>query len=44
MGNMLVIGQAAGVAGAICARIGKQPRKLDYKLVQEALIRMGVSL
>ena len=44
MGNMLVIGQAAGVAGAICARIGKQPRKLDYKLVQDALSRMGVSL
>jgi hypothetical protein len=44
MGNMLAIGQAAGVAGAICARIGKQPRKLDYKLVQEALKEMGVSL
>jgi hypothetical protein len=44
MGNMLSIGQAAGVAGAICAQFGKQPRKLDYKLVQKALDRMGVSL
>lgn len=44
MGNMLSIGQAAGVAGALCARLDKQPRRLDYKLVQKALRDMGVSL
>jgi hypothetical protein len=37
MGNMLAIGQAAGVAAALSAQAGIFPRKLDPRLVQEAL-------
>ena len=44
MGNMLSIGQAAGVAAALCVQNGTQPRKLDYKLVQKKLAEMGVTL
>jgi hypothetical protein len=44
MGNMISIGQAAGVAGALCARDGTLPRDLDYHLIQEKLAHMGVSL
>lgn len=43
-GNMLAIGQAAGVAGALCAQLGIQPRHLDYKLVQQGLRKMDISL
>ncbi len=44
MGNMMEIGSAAGVAAAICAREGVQPRALDVGKVQEALRGMGVRL
>ena len=44
MGNMLVMGQAAGVAAALCVKNGVQPRILDYKLVQKKLDEMGVVL
>jgi hypothetical protein len=44
MGNMLSIGQAAGVAAALCVQNGTQPRKLSYKLVQHKLNEMGVTL
>jgi hypothetical protein len=44
MGNMLSIGQAAGVAGALCARYRTLPGDLDPKLIQARLEAMGVSL
>ncbi len=44
MGNMISIGQGAGVAAALCARLDVLPRHLDYRLVQHALDEMGVSL
>lgn len=44
MGNMISLGQAAGVAGALCAERDETPRQLDYRLIQEKLDEMGVSL
>jgi len=44
MGNMISIGQGAGVAAALCAQLDVLPRDLDYRLVQEALDKMGVCL
>jgi hypothetical protein len=44
MGNMISIGQGAGVAAALCAQRHVQPRMLDYHLIQDRLDEMGVSL
>jgi hypothetical protein len=44
MGNMMVMGQAAGTAAALCAKNGVEPRALDYKLIQNKLDEMGVVL
>jgi hypothetical protein len=44
IGNMICIGQAAGVAAAICSAKGIQPRFLDAKLIRQKLDEMGVSL
>ena len=44
IGNMICIGQAAGVAAALCGKNNIQPRNLDYRLIQQALKKMGVSL
>jgi hypothetical protein len=44
MGNMMVMGQAAGTAAALCAKNSVQPRALDYKLIQKKLDEMGVVL
>jgi CBS domain-containing protein len=44
MGNMMEIGQAAGVAAALCSRKGITPRKLDVTELQEVLGSMGVKL
>jgi hypothetical protein len=44
IGNMLCLGQAAGVAGALCSKMNIQPRALDAKLIQKKLDEMGVSL
>jgi hypothetical protein len=44
MGNMISIGQGAGVAAALCAEHGVLPRDVDVRLVQAALDAMGVSL
>ncbi len=44
IGNMMAIGQAAGVAGALCARTETRPRALDYRLVQDGLKNLGVVL
>jgi hypothetical protein len=44
MGNMISIGQGAGVAAALCAQLNTQPRNLNYRLIKEKLDQMGVSL
>jgi hypothetical protein len=44
MGNMISVGQAAGVAAALCAERDTMPRELDYHLIQDTLDEMGVSL
>lgn len=44
MGNIISIGQNAGVAAALCAQLNIQPRHLDYRLTQEKLDQMGVNL
>jgi hypothetical protein len=44
IGNMICLGQAAGVAAALSSRNSVEPRALDVKLVQNKLKEMGVSL
>ncbi|MFO7958332.1 MAG: FAD-dependent oxidoreductase [Candidatus Brocadiia bacterium] len=44
MGNMISIGQGAGVAAALCAEDDTLPRNLDPRLIQQTLDEMGVSL
>lgn len=44
MGNMMALGQAAGVAAALSAQSGLTPRALPVSRVQEALEEMGVHL
>ena len=38
------MGQAAGIAAALCCSHGTTPRRLDYRLIQEKLREAGVSL
>lgn len=38
------IGQASGVAAALCAIQNVEPRKLDPSSVQQALIQLGASV
>jgi hypothetical protein len=44
MGNMMEIGQAAGVAAALCSKGGITPRQLDVRELQVVLCSMGVRL
>jgi hypothetical protein len=44
MGNMMEIGQAAGVAAALCSKGGITPRQLDVRELQVVLCSMGVKL
>ncbi len=44
MGNMMDLGQAAGVAAALSSRQGVTPRALDVTNIQNALVEMGVPL
>jgi hypothetical protein len=44
MGNMLGMGQSAGVAAAVAAQSDVTPRQVEVRRVQEALIGMGVDL
>ena len=37
MGNMMDMGQAAGVAAALCVKQGVRPRDLEVKQVQDIL-------
>ena len=42
--HCICYGQAAGTAAAMAAKAGIQPRKVDYKELQENLIKQGVQL
>ncbi|MCL2479758.1 MAG: FAD-dependent oxidoreductase, partial [Treponema sp.] len=44
MGNMMGIGQAAGVAAALSAKENISPRKLDVKKIQQRLRKMKVDI
>lgn len=44
MSICMAMGQAAGVAAALCARQGCQPRELDVKALQKELTALGVEL
>jgi glycine/D-amino acid oxidase-like deaminating enzyme len=44
MGNMMALGQAAGVAAALASAREVSPRQLDVKLLQRTLREMGVDL
>ena len=44
MGNMLGIGQAAGVAAALASSSGITPRELQVERIQQALKKMDVAL
>lgn len=44
MGNMMAIGQAAGVTAALASRKGIYPRALPYEQVKEALRKLGVNI
>lgn len=43
-GGIMGIGQSSGAAAALCALNKKEPRELDYKLLQETLIKLGGSV
>ena len=42
--HCICYGQAAGTAAAMVAKAGIQPRKVDYKALQDNLIKQGVKL
>ena len=44
MAPIMAIGQAAGVAAALCCKTSTSPRKLDITLLQDALIAQGAEL
>ena len=44
MGNMIEVGQAAGVAAAMCSSQRISPRELEVAQLQRVLIEMGVHL
>ena len=44
MSICMAMGQAVGVAAALCARQGCQPRELDVKALQKELAELGVEL
>ena len=44
MGNMMAIGQAAGIGAALAVSEGITPREVDYRKVQEKLLELGVQL
>ncbi|MEX1030328.1 MAG: FAD-dependent oxidoreductase [Paenibacillaceae bacterium] len=44
MGNMMDLGQAAGVAAALASSEKVTPRQLDVRKIQDRLISMGVNL
>jgi hypothetical protein len=44
MAPVMAIGQAAGVAAAICARLSEPPRRLDVARLQAALLAQGAEV
>lgn len=43
-GGIMGIGQASGVAAALCARNDVQPREQDFREIQQELIKLGASV
>ncbi len=44
MAHILAIGEACGVAAALCVRTGRDPKRLDVKLLQKTLIEQGCEI
>ncbi|MCL4532380.1 MAG: FAD-dependent oxidoreductase [Actinobacteria bacterium] len=44
MYSCMILGQAAGTAGALAVRAGLEPRAVDRLALQQALVRQGVHL
>jgi hypothetical protein len=44
MGNMMAIGQAAGVAAALCVKENTIPRRLNVERIQKRLREMKVEI
>lgn len=44
MNTCVNVGQAVGIASAICVKEGVLPRNLDYKKIQKVLIEKGIKL
>jgi len=44
MAHIFAIGEAAGTAAALCAKDGAEPRRLDVKKLQTALIAAGAEI
>ena len=41
---LMAISQAVGTAAALCARLGVQPRQLNYRTLQDTLLSQGAEL
>lgn len=39
--SVMALGEAAGVLGALCAKYNLTPKQLDYRLVQNQLVKQG---
>jgi hypothetical protein len=44
MNICLNVGQAVGIASALCVKLNKTAKTLDYKLVQDELSKRGSDL
>jgi hypothetical protein len=44
MAHVLCIGEASGVAAAMCVKTGRDPKKLDVKALQKTLIAQGCEI
>lgn len=44
MAHILCLGEAAGVAAAVCARDGSTPRNADVKKIQKLLVEQGAQI
>jgi hypothetical protein len=44
MAQCMAMGQAAGTAAALCVRLKRAPRELDFALLRDALLKAGAIL